>query len=213
MGNHGSSSNSAWDRRQQRKGVVLGENGEVSRCLFCEFAHGREPNGKELLFEDGKVVAFHPLDIAAKQHILVIPRLHKMTVDSLRPTDVPLLDHMLDVGRRLLKERGATGELCFCFHVAPFNSIEHLHLHSMELPARSVKHTVKYSTDAPWCVSLDTVRRRLLLRRKKEGGGKRNDDDGAAAVAIVAGGPIAPEAAGGDNKSRGLEGDGTTQLV
>ncbi|CAN0102546.1 unnamed protein product [Ectocarpus sp. 4 AP-2014] len=152
---------SEWLTRKQRpdddivsKGVVWNARGEMQSCLFCDFAnHTKE---KELLYEDDLVIAFSPLKPAAKQHILVVPKRHISTVGDLVETDTPLLDRMKEVAVKLLKCDASQTQLSF--HIPPWNSVDHLHLHALETPYLSWWNGLRFSEGKPWCASFEGVR-------------------------------------------------------
>jgi hypothetical protein len=55
------------------------------------------------------------------------------------------------------------GDYTLCFHIPPFNSVDHLHLHVLA-PASQMKtyfRFVKYQTGTVWCTSLMKVLQRL----------------------------------------------------
>lgn len=102
------------------KGVAWNAKGEMVSCLFCDFAqHSKE---KEILFEDDLVAAFGPLKPAAKQHVLVIPKQHILSVGDLAPEDSAVLDRMRQVAAQLLKCDDPSN-VQFSFHIPPWNSI------------------------------------------------------------------------------------------
>ncbi|CAM9592600.1 unnamed protein product [Pylaiella littoralis] len=136
------------------KGVVWNARGEMQSCLFCDFAqHSKE---KELLFEDDLVAAFAPKKPAAKQHILVIPKKHISTVGDLVEADTAVLDRMKSVADGLLKCDAS--DIQYSFHIPPWNSIDHLHLHAFETPFLSWWQELRFSQGKPWCASFERVR-------------------------------------------------------
>ena len=113
-----------------------------------------------LLFQD-----IHP---RAPTHGLVIPKRFIESVFDLTPSDVPLLEEMQCKALAVLRERhGAEflscGDYNLCFHVPPFNSVDHLHLHILapQSEMRWYYRWVKYNTGMRWSVSLDVVLTRL----------------------------------------------------
>ena len=80
---------------------------------------------------------------------------------TLTKADLPLLDYMKSVGEKVIKERGPTPEAQFVFHVAPFNSIDHLHLHCQAMPFTSWWSGAKYRAGTRWCWTFDQVRQHM----------------------------------------------------
>ncbi|KAJ2606048.1 hypothetical protein EV177_006014 [Coemansia sp. RSA 1804] len=99
-------------------------------CAFCnpsDLAH--------IVFEDENFIAFHDRKPDAALHLLVVPRKHYGTVKELTTDDQELVIQMLSLGQRLLREAGFSEEKTrFGFHVPPFNSVHHLHMHCLGLP-------------------------------------------------------------------------------
>lgn len=92
----------------------------------------------------------------------MVPRAHIHNAVTLTKADVPLLDYMKGVGEKVLKARAPPGQEVatqFVFHVAPFNSIDHLHLHCQALPFTSWWSGAKYKAGTRWCWTFDQVRR------------------------------------------------------
>jgi hypothetical protein len=59
---------------------------------------------------------------------------------------------MLHVGQTVLAERHPGAALKFGFHLEPFHSVLHLHMHAFALPHKPLASWfgLKYSTLAPW---------------------------------------------------------------
>ncbi|CAM9113648.1 unnamed protein product [Chrysoparadoxa australica] len=152
-----------------KKAVQYDSDGNVVSCLFCSIARGEEK--EKLIYEDDTVVAFHPLDISAQQHILVVPKQHIRNVDSVEPQDGDLLSHMYQVGDQILRRnapgpvlnRGLSYPRVFShlFHVPPYNSVDHLHMHCMEMPLLKPIHVFKYAAFAPWCKTYEKLAAQL----------------------------------------------------
>uniref|UniRef100_A0A061RW72 Histidine triad family protein n=2 Tax=Tetraselmis sp. GSL018 TaxID=582737 RepID=A0A061RW72_9CHLO len=115
-------------------------------CVFCQKACREESN--EIIYQDNRVVAFPDRAPAAKGHYLVIPREHIANGYCLRPSvegDAELVRHMADVGWRLLEARHPRAPRKMGFHMPPFNSVGHLHLHCFALPHCPTWKRVKYA--------------------------------------------------------------------
>ncbi|GES90349.1 histidine triad nucleotide-binding protein [Rhizophagus clarus] len=69
-------------------------------CVFCDLTD------EKIVYKDERIVAFHDINPAAKIHLLIIPRNHIDSVNSLTLNDISLLKHMIDTGDRLLYEFG-----------------------------------------------------------------------------------------------------------
>jgi len=75
----------------------------------------------------------------ATHHLLVLPRAPILSVLSLEPTaeDVNLIEEMVEAGKQALRDLNAPGpesEWVLGFHVPPFTSVDHLHLHCIAGP-------------------------------------------------------------------------------
>lgn len=112
-----------------KKGVTYDAvTGAVKSCLFCRIARREEPG--TIVFEDSQFVVFKTIAPASSEHLLVTPRKHIRNLKSLSgPKDAALIREMIEVGRAALgvNAKGAH----FSFHVPPYNSIDHLHLHAI----------------------------------------------------------------------------------
>jgi diadenosine tetraphosphate (Ap4A) HIT family hydrolase len=167
-----------------------GDGVTIVDSLFQRIADGDVPPGdlmkprnnrqNELLYQDEQVAAFYTMDPGCDQgHILVVPRARqfrggqeeflKSCLDlKSSDKDVALLQHMKNVGEQAMmlhrRESGVSIQgdesIYFYFHVPPFTSIDHLHLHVIGSDKRnSFKNYLKYPPwcETIWCVRLETV--------------------------------------------------------
>lgn len=74
-------------------------------CLFCKIARGEIPSRKA--YEDDEILAFHDINPARPMHILVIPRRHIASLQTVTEADVPVLGRMLTVANQLAMENGS----------------------------------------------------------------------------------------------------------
>ncbi len=80
--------------------------------------------------------------------------------------DIRLVQNMRQMGLDLLKQQQpdalGTNDYILCFHIPPFNSVDHLHLHVLA-PASQMNwmyREIKYKCGARWCTSdLDVIER------------------------------------------------------
>ena len=95
---------------------------------------------QDVIFEDEKIVVFNDKYPMSRFHILVIPKDHIKNVNSLSNKHLDLLNYMKkNAIEHMLKKSNDIKEsdMIFGFHVPPFNSIEHLHLHCIVPPYKN----------------------------------------------------------------------------
>jgi len=123
------------------------------------------------LEETNDTLAFEDRAPRAPLHALVIPKRYVPSVFSLQTTDMPLLEEMHQVALSLVQKQypeSITNEdYILCYHVPPFNSVAHLHLHVLA-PASQMnliyRHG-KYQVGTRWCTNEESVRNRLKMNK------------------------------------------------
>ncbi|KAL7423663.1 hypothetical protein Q5752_001245 [Cryptotrichosporon argae] len=113
---------------------LLDAGGAVPGCVFCGVS---KEAGFDVVFEDDELVAFRDRWPRAKEHVLIIPRAHISTVRDLELSHIPLLASMAQLGSSLAP--GAKQG----FHIPPFSSVHHLHLHVL-VPPYTLLGAVQY---------------------------------------------------------------------
>lgn len=99
-------------------------------CLFCKIAAGEIPSKKA--YEDENVYAFHDIAPQAPVHILIIPKKHIESAQSLTRKEDTLLGHMFEVARIIAAENGLDQSgYRLIMNIGPDagQSVPHLHLH------------------------------------------------------------------------------------
>jgi diadenosine tetraphosphate (Ap4A) HIT family hydrolase len=137
------------------KGVTYDDQGKVVDCIFCRISKKIEP--ATIVFEDDCFVVFKTTSPATFLHLLVSPREHIQNAAMMSgPNDAKLVRRMIEVGKIALGEFSADAH--FCFHIAPFNSIDHLHMHAIaKADTMSFLNYLKYNTYLPNCRSADSI--------------------------------------------------------
>ncbi|GHJ85610.1 hypothetical protein NliqN6_2012 [Naganishia liquefaciens] len=116
--------------------------GTAKGCVFCRVT---PENGFDMVESNDEMIAFRDRNPGAAQHLLIIPRRHISTVKDLQPHDIPLLTRMESLGARLLSSFGVPPEeQRLGYHIPPFSSVHHLHLHALSLPLKSWWRRLKY---------------------------------------------------------------------
>ncbi|KAJ1026596.1 hypothetical protein NDA13_003973 [Ustilago tritici] len=129
-----------------------------AKCLFCRVTSDRF----NIVLEDDKYICFRDRSPAAQVHLLVIPRTHMANAQSLTQRDSVLVGEMQVLGNKALdivaqqahdtsssKIAVAEEQPRFGFHIPPFRSVDHLHLHCLQLPFRSTLKALKYRVAEP----------------------------------------------------------------
>jgi len=174
-----------------------------NRSDFETFGYGSNPTvfGQILrgelktrfLVETKHLVAFEDIRPCAPFHGLVIPKTLVPSVFELQPTthletenknsnrntSLSLLEEMSEMAQALVRDNHPkayeNGDYLLCFHIPPFNSVDHLHLHvlapasSMAWLYRSGKYNTGTTTAAP--AAIPTIEMEQL----------GNDDNGKVA--------------------------------
>ncbi|KAG0267238.1 hypothetical protein BG011_007647 [Mortierella polycephala] len=130
-------------------------------CIFCEIVGGS--TSAELIYK------------ATETHILIVPVAHIQTVKTLTPTTehISLLEKMRLKGMDLLRERGHDPEESkMGFHVPPFNTVDHLHLHVLGGAYKSRLRKLKYETGRMWYMDLTQLQADLERKRRLQEGAR-----------------------------------------
>lgn len=90
-------------------------------------------------------MVFYDHKPAAQHHLLVTPRKHIVSVKDLRERDVGMVEEMGRIGDACLNELNVPPDMRLMgFHIPPFNSVDHIHLHVFGLPWKSETNHAKY---------------------------------------------------------------------
>jgi diadenosine tetraphosphate (Ap4A) HIT family hydrolase len=124
------------------------------------------------LKETTNVLAFQDRSPRAPFHALVIPKKLIKNVFGLDQKDLPLVEEMHGMAADLLQsyqpDALLANDYILCYHVPPFNSVEHLHLHVLA-PASEMKWLFRFTKYLPgtrWCTGGEQVRQRLKDGKK-----------------------------------------------
>lgn len=150
--------------------------------VFGRILDGKIPT--RTYVESAELLAFRDKSPHAPFHALVIPKRHVKNVYSLRgisphsegggehksedSNDIQLIQNMRQMGLDLLEQHQpkalASEDYILCFHIPPFYSVDHLHLHVLA-PASEMNwayREIKYKCGARWCTSDVEVIERLM---------------------------------------------------
>jgi len=135
-----------------------------SKCAFCLIALGASP--ADILCRDGDLMVIRDHRPAAEHHYLVVAlNHHSPDPKHLTPADLPLLRRMEVLGLQVLEDQGApVGDLRMGFHIPPFQSMNHLHLHCIA-PASTMGYfsrAVAFRPDSFCFVTIDRIVAKLL---------------------------------------------------
>ncbi|EDO37394.1 predicted protein [Nematostella vectensis] len=107
---------------------MASEDEKLKKCVFCKISSKEQET--RIIYEDEETLTFKDLRPATDHHYLVIPKQHYGNPKSLTGDDLPLVEKLMDVGKKVLVQQNAnTEDTVIGFHWPPFNSIQHLHLH------------------------------------------------------------------------------------
>jgi histidine triad (HIT) family protein len=102
----------------------------VSDCLFCKVV-AKEIPSDEVLSSEG-TYAFRDINPAMPSHVLVVPREHIESADTVRPEHAKVLAEMFDTAQQVARAEGLDSRgyrLVLNVGEDALNSVPHLHLH------------------------------------------------------------------------------------
>lgn len=140
---------------------------EDNTSVFGDILRGEVP--ASVYAESDTLLTFRDRSPRAPLHGLVIPKRHIRGVRDLSPNDLNTVVEMKQVALTVIKkeqpEAYSEEDYILCFHIAPFNSVDHLHLHVLA-PASSMDYIFrygKYRNGTIWCIAVDDVISRLKM--------------------------------------------------
>ena len=99
-------------------------------CLFCKIIAGEIPSNK--VYSDDDVYAFHDINAAAPQHILMVPKKHLGDITHAGAEDQALLGTLLLRANKIAEDQGLT-ESGFRYVINTGKdgglTVSHVHLH------------------------------------------------------------------------------------
>lgn len=107
-------------------------------CIFCKIVRGEIPSRK--VYEDDDFLAFHDINPAAPVHVLLIPKKHLVSLQTVGQDDAALLGRMMTLVPKVALEAGCRPGPQGGFRVVVNSGIDggqevnHLHLHIMGGP-------------------------------------------------------------------------------
>ena len=103
-------------------------------CIFCKIVAGQIPAQK--VHDDAEMLAFHDIHPWAPVHILIIPKLHIVSMVDVSTEHEGLLGRMMVLSSRLMKDLGVNNGYRHVLNTGRDGSQEvpHLHLHVMGGP-------------------------------------------------------------------------------
>lgn len=102
----------------------------MSDCIFCRIVAGELPS--EEVASTERTYAFRDIKPALPVHVLVVPREHIVSADTVTPEHAGLLAEMMDAAQQVARSEGLSERgyrLVFNVGEDAQNSVAHLHMH------------------------------------------------------------------------------------
>lgn len=104
------------------------ENEVDKDCIFCKIVKKEAP--ADIVYEDNEFTVFADRKPTSDHHLLVVPQKHIRDAGSLTQEDIPMIEKMTSIGKRVLQDSGGNlNDVRIGFHWPPFLFVKHLHLH------------------------------------------------------------------------------------
>ncbi|XP_020386753.1 histidine triad nucleotide-binding protein 3 [Rhincodon typus] len=128
------------------------------KCIFCRI--GNREESVDLLHWDDQFACFRDIRPGAPHHYLVVPRKHIANCKSLKKEHISVVQKMVNIGKNALQQNGIDdlADVRLGFHLPPFCTITHLHLHVMA-PASQMGFISRmiYRVNSYWFITVDQL--------------------------------------------------------
>ncbi|XP_051954073.1 adenosine 5'-monophosphoramidase HINT3 isoform X1 [Xyrauchen texanus] len=141
-----------------------------STCIFCLIARGEHPC-THILVDDKDIVCFQDINPGAPHHYLVVPREHIHSCLSIKVDDISLVRRMAEIGKAALKAKNVTDfeDISLGFHVPPYITVPHLHLHVLA-PFSQLHIETRFKYTDYWYLTVEKFLKKLDEQEKIEDG-------------------------------------------
>ncbi|KAI0359942.1 HIT-like protein [Trametes cingulata] len=113
-----------------------------SGCIFCGAS---KENGFNIVWENDHYAVFTDINPSCQHHLQIVPKKHIESVKNLSVTDVGMVQEMIEIGHEVLDRLDVPPHLRrLGFHIPPYISVPHLHMHVQALPYSSPLRRLKY---------------------------------------------------------------------
>jgi histidine triad (HIT) family protein len=102
----------------------------VTDCIFCRIVAGEVPSDEVASTE--RTYAFRDINPALPVHVLVVPREHITSADTVSPEHADVLAEMMTTAQQVARKEGVAERgyrLVFNVGDDAQNSVAHLHMH------------------------------------------------------------------------------------
>ncbi|XP_049913788.1 adenosine 5'-monophosphoramidase HINT3-like [Epinephelus moara] len=127
-------------------------------CPFCLIVNNQAET--EILLSDDELLCFRDMKPGAIHHYLVIPRTHIDNCKCLQGDHIPLVERMIEMATSVLEKNkvGDLSDVRMGFHIPPFSSVPHLHLHALAPASKmNFKAQLHYGPQSHWFITVDKV--------------------------------------------------------
>lgn len=98
-------------------------------CIFCKIVSGEIPSTK--VYEDDSVLAFRDINPEAPVHILIIPKQHIESVNSIDGSNSSVVSHIFETIPKIASSENLTDGYRVVSNIGEHGcqSVKHLHFH------------------------------------------------------------------------------------
>ncbi|XP_018789658.1 PREDICTED: histidine triad nucleotide-binding protein 3 [Bactrocera latifrons] len=142
--------------------LIITGSSNMGHCIFCEISAGKQPN-TVIDFENEDFVIFKDIKPSSTYHYLAVPKRHIESLKSLTKNDIGLVDSM-EQGLKSFFEKNniSTTDALFGFHLPPFITVKHLHMHGIApRSTMSFIHRMMFKTGSAWFKTVEEARQYL----------------------------------------------------